>query len=202
MAILDKLSPIIVVISGPSGVGKDATIAKIRETGAKIHYVVTATTRPKRRTEKDGIDYHFFSTREFNAKIANDEFLEYARVYGNYYGIMRSEVGKALKKGQDVILKVDVQGAATLKKKIPDAVFIFLLPESLEALSLRLKGRNADSESDIDARLGIAEAEMKDLTMFDYAVINYKDNLDLTAELVTAIVLAEKCRVRRRKVVL
>ncbi len=202
MATSNKLSPIMLVISGPSGVGKDATIAKIRETGARLHYVVTATTRPKRNVEKDGVDYHFFSPREFNDKIAKDEFLEYARVYGNYYGVIKSEVSKALKKGQDVILKVDVQGAATLKKKIPDAVFIFLLPESMEDLSSRLKKRNAGSESDIDTRLGIAEAEMKNLTMFDYAVTNYKDNLDLTAEMVKAIVLAEKCRVKRRKVVL
>lgn len=196
---MKELSPIVLVISGPSGVGKDATIAKLRETGANFHYVVTATTRPRRSIEQHGVDYHFLSHHKFEEKIKRDEFLECARVYGNYYGVLKKEVRKALQKGKDVILKVDVQGAATLKKKIPDAVFIFLLPESIDDLALRLKKRKADSDDDIDKRLSIAKAEMRKIKMFDYAVINYCDDLNTTAEMVNSIVLAEKCRVKSRK---
>jgi guanylate kinase len=194
--------PVVAVISGPSGVGKDAVIEQVRESGAKLHYVVTATTRPRRQNEKDGTHYHFFSTRQFNSRVHKDEFLEYAEVYGHYYGVLKSEVKAALKKGEDVIIKVDVQGAATLKKKIPAAIFIFLMPESLEDLALRLKKRNAEIASDMKLRLSIAKAEMKQRTQFDYTVINYRGKLDLTARKIMSIIEAEKCRVNPKKVVL
>ena len=111
-----KSPPIVAVISGPSGVGKDAVIDRMKETGAHLHYVVTATTRSKRHNEKEGIHYHFLTKRQFKNRIANNEFLEYAEVYGNYYGVLVTEVKSALQKGVDVIIKVDVQGAATLKR--------------------------------------------------------------------------------------
>jgi guanylate kinase len=192
--------PLVIVISGPSGVGKDATLARIREKGTKFHYVVTATTRRKRAAESEGVDYYFLTRTDFSAKIGRDEFLEYAEVYGNYYGVLKAEVRKALGKGEDVILKVDVQGAATLKSKIPEAVFIFLLPSSMDDLAERLMKRNSDSETALKTRLEKASEELKKVSVFDYQVVNYKGDLDRTAEIVNAIVVAEKCRVNRRKV--
>ncbi len=192
--------PLVIVISGPSGVGKDATIASMKKSGARFHYVVTATTRVRREGETDGTDYYFLSPTDFENKIRADEFLEYAEVYGNYYGVLKKEVELALNKGEDVIIKVDVQGARTLKKKIPEAVFIFLVPPSIEELAERLTNRNSDSQKDVETRLGKAAEEMKMIEMFDYRVINYRDDLSRTTDLVKAIVKAEKCKVVQRDI--
>jgi guanylate kinase len=192
--------PLVIVLSGPSGVGKDATIARIKEIGVNFHYVVTATTRDKRRGEVDGVDYQFLQRKDFTQKIEQDDFLEYAEVYGNFYGVPKQQVRDALKRGQDVIIKVDVQGAATLKNKIPDAVFIFLLPPSLEDLLERLKTRNADSDAAVSARICKAEEECKCMPLFDYCVINYNNDLDRTAQAVSGIITTEKYRVRPRAV--
>lgn len=192
--------PLVIVISGPSGVGKDATIASMKKSGARFHYVVTATTRAKRDNETEGVDYYFLTPDVFQNMIRADEFLEYAEVYGNYYGVLKKEVKRALDKGEDVIIKVDVQGARTLKKKIPQAVFIFLIPPSIEDLAERLSNRNSDSQKDLTIRLGKAADEMKMIEMFDYGVINHKDDLSRTTELVKAIVTAEKCRVAQRSI--
>jgi guanylate kinase len=192
--------PLVIVLSGPSGVGKDATIARIKETGVKFHYVVTATTREKRPGEVDGIDYYFLDRREFQKKIKLGDFLEYAEVYGNFYGVPKQEVGSALQRGQDVIIKVDVQGATTLKTKIPDAVFIFLLTPSLEDLLERLKARNADSEVAVNTRICKAEEELKCMPLFDYCVMNFNNDLDRTAEAVSGIIATEKYRVKPRVV--
>jgi guanylate kinase len=194
--------PLVIVLSGPSGVGKDATIAMIKEIGTKFHYVVTATTREKRPGEVDGVDYYFLDRDDFSKKIEQDDFLEYAEVYGNFYGVPKKEVRQALQRGQDVIIKVDVQGATTLKKKIPDAVFIFLMPPSLEDLLERLKVRNADSEDAVNTRMCQAEEEFKCMPLFDYCVINYNNDLDRTAEAVTGIITTEKHRVKPRVVVI
>jgi guanylate kinase len=188
--------PLVIVLSGPSGVGKDATIAMIRQIGVKFHYVVTATTRKKRPGEVDGVDYYFLERGDFTRKIERDDFLEYAEVYGNFYGVPKKEIRDALKRGQDVIIKVDVQGATTLKEKIPDAVFIFLLPPSLEDLIERLKVRNADSETEVSTRICKAEEECKCIPLFDYCVINYNNDLDRTAEAVSGIITTEKYRVK------
>ena len=190
--------PLVIVISGPSGVGKDATIARIKETGIKFHYVVTATTRARRPRETDGIDYYFLTHENFIEKVNKEEFLEYAEVYGNYYGVLKKEVSQALQKGEDVILKVDVQGAATLKKKMPEAVFIFLLPPSVEDLSERLRNRNADTQTAVRLRIDKAEQELKCLAVFDYGVVNHTDALEKTTNAVKAIVTAEKCRIKPR----
>jgi len=190
--------PLVIVLSGPSGVGKDATIAGIREIGAKFHYVVTATTREKRPGEVDGVDYYFLDKREFQKMIARDELLEYAEVYGNFYGVPKKEVRQALKKGQDVIIKVDVQGAATLKKRIPDAVFIFLMTPSPDELVDRIKARNADSETSVKTRMLKVGEELESLLLFDYCVVNIKDDLARTAEAVAGIIRTEKHRVKRR----
>jgi guanylate kinase len=192
--------PLVIVLSGPSGVGKDATIARIREIGVNFHYVVTATTREKRPGEVDGVDYCFIQRQDFTQKIERDDFLEYAEVYANLYGVPKQQVRDALKRGQDVIIKVDVQGAATLKEKIPDAVFIFLLPPSLEDLLERLKARNADSEAAVSARICKAEEECKCMPLFDYCVINYNNDLDRTAQAVAGIITTEKFRVKPRAI--
>ncbi|MFA5399324.1 MAG: guanylate kinase [Dehalococcoidia bacterium] len=192
--------PLVIVLSGPSGVGKDATIAKIREIGAKFHYVVTATTREKRRNEIDGVHYHFLNKRDFKKMIAQDEFLEYAEVYGNFYGVPKKEVRQALEREEDVIIKVDVQGATTLKKKIPDAVFIFLMTPSPDELVDRLKARNADSETSVKTRMLKVGEELESLLLFDYCVVNIKDDLDRTAEAVAGIIRTEKHRVKRRMI--
>ena len=192
--------PLVIVISGPSGVGKDTIIAGLKKSGGHFHYVVTATTRKKRAAETDGVDYYFLSKPDFEMKIKDDEFLEYAEVYGNYYGVLKKEVKRALDKGEDVVIKVDVQGATTLKSKIPDAVFIFLVAPSVEDLAERLTSRNADSQKDLDLRLGKAAEEMKMLEIFDYAVVNHKDDLPRTTENVMNIVSAERCRIIQRNV--
>ncbi len=192
--------PLLIVISGPSGVGKDATLDKMKKAGLSFHYVVTATTRPKRPGEKDGIDYHFLSEDEFRQRTRKNQFLEWARVYGNYYGVPKREIEEALKQGQDAIVKVDVQGAATIKKILPDAVFIFLMPPSKEELANRLKQRHSSSSADLDLRLNKAQEEIESLPLFDYALETHKDNLDLTVSQINAIVTAEKCRLKPRVV--
>lgn len=193
-------NPLVIVISGPSGVGKDATITKIRNSGDKFHYVVTATTRPKRKGEEEGVDYYFMTHEDFARRVENGEFLEHAEVYGNHYGVLRVEVRKALIKGEDVILKVDVQGAETLKSKIPDAIFVFLVPTRIEDLVTRLKRRNADSHEALEVRLEKAEKEMNRVSMFDYRVVNSENNLARTADILRAIVTAERCRVNQRNI--
>lgn len=191
---------LVIVISGPSGVGKDVTIARIKQSGIKFHHVTTATTRDKRPGEADGADYFFISRDEFRKRIRKGEFLEHAEVYGNFYGVPKSEVRRGLANRMDVLIKVDVQGALTLKKKIPDAVFIFLLPPSAEDLHQRIRDRKADSEKAVSLRLGMLEEELKSLAHFDYAVVNHNNNLDETVAAVNAILTAERCRVKKRSV--
>ena len=131
--------PLLIVISGPSGVGKDATLDRMKKAGLPYHYVLTATTRPKRPGEKDGVDYWFVSEDKFHQMVEKNQLLEWAKVYGNYYGVPKREIKEALKQGLDTVVKVDVQGAATIKQILPDALFIFLMPPSPEELASRLK---------------------------------------------------------------
>jgi guanylate kinase len=197
---MSSKSPLVIVISGPSGVGKDATIARIRKGGGKFHYVVTATTREMRPGEKDGVDYYFLTEEEFRKRIAGDEFLEHATVYNNMYGVLKSEVRQALDKGEDVIIKVDVQGAATLKNKIPNAVFIFLEPPSIDDLAERLKKRKADSEHSVNVRIGKAEDELKAREMFNCTIVNMTGDLDITVKAVREYI--EKCRGKQGPVII
>ncbi len=190
--------PLFIVISGPSGVGKDATVGKIRESGLDFQSIITVTTRSKRPLEREGIDYHFLSDKDFNQMVEQGELLEWAKVYGYYYGIPKQQVRDALAKGQDAVVKVDVQGADTIKSILPDAVLIFLMPPSIEDLADRLKQRGTQNESDLANRLSKAREEIGKLSIFDYVVISYKDNLDLTVSKINAIVTAEKCRVNPR----
>ena len=189
---------LLIVLSGPSGVGKDAVLKKMKELDLPFHYVVTATTRPKRAGESHGIDYHFISRDEFQRMMERGELMEWAEVYGNYYGVPKGEVTQALSIGKDVILKVDVQGAATIKKILPQAVFIFLLPPSTEELERRLKQRSSESGADLAVRLEKARGETESLPLFDYVITNHQDELDDVISQIQAIVAAEKCRVNPR----
>ncbi len=192
--------PLFIVISGPSGVGKDATLDSMKEAGFPLHYVLTATTRSKRPGEKDGVAYRFLSEDKFRQMIKANQFLEWAKVYGNYYGVPKREVKEALKQGWDTIVKVDVQGATTIKQILPDAVLIFLMPPSMGELVNRLKQRYGLSSDELDLRLSKAQEEIESLPLFDYVVINRTDDLDLTVAQINAIVADEKCRLKPRVV--
>jgi guanylate kinase len=184
--------PLLVVISGPSGVGKDATLAFMNEKGLPYHYVLTATTRPMRAGEKNGVDYLFTSRDEFQQMLEKNQLIEWAQVYGNYYGVPKAEIDKAIKRGQDAIVKVDVQGAATIKRIRPDAILIFLMPPSLEELAKRLKQRYGPASSELDIRLNEAKKELERLPIFDYIITNHTDNLNLTVDEINAAIA--KCR--------
>ncbi|MEA3297894.1 MAG: guanylate kinase [Chloroflexota bacterium] len=187
---------LLVVLSGPSGVGKDAVLARMKQGQYKVRYMITATTRPQRDAEKDGVEYHFLSLQEFQSMIDNGQLLEWATVYGNYYGVPKQQVLDALAEGADVMLKVDVQGAATIRKIMPQAVLIFLLPPSLGELESRLEQRHSESREDLSLRLSKVREEMGSLSMFDYAIVNYQDKLDNVVAQIQAIVVAEKCKVQ------
>jgi guanylate kinase len=187
---MKKSDSLLIVISGPSGVGKDTIIAKMKELGRPLHYVVTATTRPQRAGETDGLDYHFISRERFEEMIKRGELLEWANVYGNLYGVPKHDVQQAMAQGLDVIVKVDVQGAATLKGILPQAVFIFMAPASVDELEPRLKQRETESDKEFKLRMETATEEMKSLPMFDYVVINRHDRIDLTIAQIDAIITA------------
>ena len=194
--------PLLIVLSGPSGVGKDAVLGRMKKSAHPFKYITTVTTRPQRTKEKNNIDYHFVSMDGFQEMIARNELLEWANVYGNLYGVPYPPVKQALDKGQDVILKVDIQGATTIKKILPQAVLIFLTPPSMEELATRLKQRQTESPFDLALRMKTAEEEMKQLPLFDYVVVNRQGEIDLTVSDIEAIITAEKCRVTPREITL
>ncbi len=193
-------TPLLVVMSGPSGAGKDAVLTRMKETGYPIEYITTVTTRPQRAKERDKVDYHFVSNERFREMTDNKELLEWANVYGNWYGMPKQPAKQALDRGQDVIVKVDIQGAATIKKILPEAISIFLMPPSPEELILRLKQRHTESPFDLSLRIKTAEKEMDQLPLFDYVVLNKRDEIDLAVAQMKAIITAEKCRVTPRKI--
>jgi len=194
--------PLFIVLSGPSGIGKDAILTKMKESDYPIEYITTVTTRPRRAKERDNIDYHFVSTESFQKMITGNELLEWANVYGNWYGVPKKPVKQALDKGQDIIVKVDIQGAATIKKILSEAVFIFLIPASMEELATRLKQRQTESPSDLTLRTKTAEGEIEQLPLFDYIVVNKQDEIDLAVSEIKSIITAEKCRVTPREITL
>ncbi len=200
--LLRPTKPLLIVLSGPSGAGKDAVLTRMKESDYPLKYITTLTTRPRRPNERDGVDYHFVSMGKFQEMLKNNELLEWAQVYGNWYGIPKAEVKKALERGEDVIIKIDIQGAATIKKLLPQAVFIFLVPPSVDDLRLRLKQRHTESPADLALRLKTAEEEVKQLSLFDYIVINRWDEIDRAVSDIEAIITAEKRRVAPREITL
>jgi guanylate kinase len=191
--------PLLIVLSGLSGVGKDTVLAKLRKSKVPAYISISATTRPKRPGEKDSADYYFVTADNFQSMIDGDQLLEHATVYGNRYGIPREPVRKALKKGQDVIVKIDVQGAATIKKKVPQAVLIFLITITLDELEKRLKKRHTETPAELEIRLKTAKKELDSIPMFDYVVVNREGKIDRTIADIMAIIIAEKCRAVQRE---
>ncbi len=192
--------PLLVVISGPSGVGKDVILARMKERGLQFHYGVTATTRPRRDYEIEGVHYYFRTVEQFQEMIIQGELLENATVYGHYYGPPKAGVREALGRGEDVVLKIDVQGASHVKMSVSNAVFIFIAPGNFEELVGRLQTRGTESPESLALRLATYEAEMKSADMFDYLVINRDGQLDATVNAIQAILVAEKSRVRPRQI--
>ena len=187
--------PVLVVISGPSGVGKDVTLQGLQEASDQFYFVVTATTRPKRANEVEGKDYHFVSVGEFAEMIEQNELLEYAVVYGDYRGIPKKHVRQALNSGLDVIMRIDVQGAATMRKLVPNAVSIFLTAESEGELVRRLRDRKTEDPDRLKMRIAMARRELKRIKEFNYVVVNRLGQLDETVQHVLSIISAEKSRV-------
>ena len=187
-------TPLLVVISGPSGVGKDAVLARLRAAHPATHFAVTVTTRPPRSRERDGDHYHFLSDEEYDRLLAEDGFLEHAAVYSHRYGVPKAQVREALARGQDVIVRVDVQGAGTIKRLAPDAVLIFLAPASLEELEERLRRRNTEGRSDLRLRLDTARREMACQEGFDHVVTNREGALDEAVSRILAIIEDERQR--------
>jgi guanylate kinase len=194
--------PLLIVLSGPSGAGKDALLARLRETECPLEYITTLTTRARREKERDNLDYHFVSPDRFQEMIKNNELLEWANVYGNWYGVPRQPVKAALEQGRDTIVKVDAQGAATIKRLLPQAVFVFLMPPSVAELSERLTQRRTESPFDLALRIKTAEGEIEKLPLFDYVVVNRHGEIDQAVAKIKAIIAAEKCRAEPRRVIL
>jgi guanylate kinase len=195
--------PRLFVISGPSGVGKD-TIARrlISRRPGSFHFVVTATTRPPRANEIEGQDYIFVSNKEFARMIEADEMLEWAIVYNDYKGVPKQQIRDALQSGKDVIMRVDVQGAATIRKLVPDAIFIFLTPKSEEDLVKRLSERKSETSEGLYLRTAMARQEMKRINEFDYVVINADAEQSLAVDQVLAIIDAAHCAVIQKPIIL
>ncbi|HCB01258.1 MAG TPA: guanylate kinase [Anaerolineae bacterium] len=197
---LRKQSPLLIVISGPSGVGKDSIVQRMMERGFPFHFVVTATTREKRANEIHGKDYWFVSEDEFASMIEKDELIEYAIVYGDYKGIPKAQVREALASGKDVVMRVDVQGAESVRKLAPEALLIFITCESEEELEHRLRERKTESADSLSLRIATARKELQRINDFDYVIINRDFHLDDTVEKVRAIIDAEHLKVHHRKV--
>ncbi|MCD6303053.1 MAG: guanylate kinase [Anaerolineae bacterium] len=189
--------PLLLIISGPSGVGKDTVIAAMREAGLPFHFVVTSTTRPPRPGEVDGADYIFVERDQFERMIEEDELIEYAVVYGQYKGIPKQHVRDALASGQDVVMRLDVQGAETVKRLIPEAISVFLIAPSMEILERRLRSRKSDTPDQIQVRLAKAHAEMEAMERFDFVVPNRESQVDRAVADIAAILRAERLRVGR-----
>ena len=194
--------PLLVVISGPSGAGKDSVIRRLKERDRSFHHVVTATTRAPRPGEQEGIDYWFLSERDFEALLSSGGFIEHARVYGRYYGVPRQQIADALASGKDVLMRVDVQGARTIRALAPEAVLIFLAAASHDDLAGRLSARPGDDEGSVRERLDTVSAEMREIDIFDYLVVNEQGGLDQAVATIEAIIAAEHARVAPRRVTL
>ncbi len=193
-------NPLLVIISGPSGAGKDTAVKRMKELGYPFHFVITATTRPPRQGEQEGVDYFFLSEDAFLDLIDKDELLEHAIVYGEHKGIPKQQVRQALASGTDVIMRLDVQGAATVKSLVPDAILVFLIPDSEEQLLQRLRARRTESAAALERRLATVREELKRIPEFDYVVVNRDGQLDRAVEAIAAIMRAEKCRTKQREI--
>lgn len=192
---LTSKSGLLIVLSGPSGVGKGTVCAAFRKRKTDLIYSISATTREPRPNEVDGVHYFFKGRDDFKAMIEGDELLEWAEYMGNYYGTPRAFVEETLSAGKDVILEIEVQGALQIKRKFPNGVFIFLAPPSMQELQQRISGRGTETTEVMAGRLSVAEQEMNLVDRYDYAVVN--DEVERACDRILSIVQAEHCRVER-----
>jgi guanylate kinase len=188
------------VLSAPSGAGKDTVINMLRQQGMDFYVVPSVTTRTPRPGESEGHPYHFISKETFEQLVSQNELLEYANVHGNWYGQPRKLIRDNLSAGRDVLLKIDVKGAATIRSKVPDAIFIFLIPGSLEELTQRLTGRQTETEEELRRRLADARKELAEQHWYDYLITNRDGHLQEAVDCLRAIMLAEHCRVHPRNI--
>ncbi|WP_150268557.1 guanylate kinase [Paenibacillus tepidiphilus] len=186
---------LLIILSGPSGVGKGTVCTALRPRMPELVYSVSATTRNPREGEQDGVNYFFKSKEQFAAMIEADQLLEYAEYVGNYYGTPRDFVEKTLDSGRDIILEIEVQGALKVKEKFPEGIFVFLLPPSMDELKDRIRGRGTEHPDVINHRMSVAEDEISLIRHYDYAVVN--DEIDLACRRIESIIIAEHCKVRR-----
>jgi guanylate kinase len=201
---LAGINPLIVVVSGPSGVGKDTLLERLEalRPDLNLHFVVTATTRDPREGERDGINHLFLSRDQFRMLIEDGQLLEWAEVYGNYYGVPKMQVARSLREGKHVLCRVDVQGAERIRSIVPEALFLFVLPPDKDTLRQRLIQRGQDSPESIARRLEAADREMEIGKSFDYQIVNYDDRLDDLVEQVVGIIESESRRVPPRRMTL
>ncbi len=193
-------TPLLMVISGPSGIGKDTVVDGLKARKLPFHFVITATSRPPRENEVDEIDYFFYSKTKFEEMIHQGEFLEHACVYSAYKGVPKSQVREALDSGEDVVMRLDVQGAETVRGLCPDAILVFLTAESKGEWLQRLEDRRSETDDELKLRIEAAKEEYKNLDMFDYIVVNKENELDHTLDVIESIINAEHHRVHPRKV--
>lgn len=200
--IRSRNAPRIYIISGPSGVGKDTVIEQLREEFPNAQYVVTATTRPMRAGEIEGVHYQFMNKADFVAGIEADAFIENALVYDNHYGVPKQPILDGLADNRDVIIKVDVKGAATLRRLIPNTISIFLAPETMEALLTRLRDRKTDDPDVLMKRFRTASAELNEVQGFDYVVFNEDERLHAAVDAIVSIVCTERLKVDRPNIII
>jgi guanylate kinase len=193
--------PLLIVISGPSGIGKDSVLKELKRRNLPLHFVVTATSRDPRPEEVHGKDYFFFSREEFEERIKKGEFIEHAKAYNDLKGIPRWQIEDALKSGKDVVLRVDVQGAETIRNLYPEALLIFLIPTCYDEWHERLVKRNTESPEDLQTRIGISINEVDKVGIFDYLVINAEHLLCQAVDDIVTIIRAEHLAVKHRKII-
>lgn len=186
---------LLIVVSGASGTGKGTVCKKLLDDMPEVAYSISATTRTPRPGEVNGREYYFLSIDEFKGWIADGKFLEYAEVYGNFYGTPFNKIEERLNRGEDILLEIDVQGALNVKRKCPDGIYIFLLPPSLEELKNRIKGRGTETPESLERRLANAVAEIQIGREYNYVVVN--DTIANAAAQIAAILTAERCKVAR-----
>ncbi|HEV7235572.1 MAG TPA: guanylate kinase [Ktedonobacteraceae bacterium] len=202
----DHLSPLqqglLFVLSAPSGTGKDTVINALKQQGIDFYVVASVTTRAPRPGESEGNPYHFVSPEKFEQLMAQGELLEHANVHGNWYGQPRQAIRDNLRAGRDVLLKIDVQGAATIRRKVPEAIFIFLVPSSLEELAQRLTNRHTETDEERTRRLTDARKELAEQHWYDYVIVNRQDHLQEAVDQLHAIMLAEHARTHPRNIII